>query len=328
MILYLSSQQHTNLLDFLAEQEGTLPVKKMTGNFMLKQFVVYDMRNFSHCTELVLDRIAFGDEDGDFAHAIEEFLTMYNARITVICEGLKESDLLCRALLDAGVGNIVTGMDIREMQEEISQSLSSQGMVRYSPRERKKLQKREEHYRFAADGVRIALAGSQSRIGTTTTALGFAAWLGSVGASVAYVEKHDGGIIPYLADAYEMEEEAGGYRLEKTWYGTQTSEAGFHFLIEDHGTGRPEADADILLLVCGTKPYEIVHTMALLEQYETKTAFILCPFVERALQDTYAEALQTDYHKVSFLGYQPDCMDGSPNAKIFKDIIERYIVGE
>lgn len=328
MILYLSSQQHTNLLDFLAEQEDALPIKKMTGNFMLKQFVIYDMRNFSHCTELVLDRIAFGDEDGDFAHAIEEFLTMYNARITVICEGLKENVPLCKALLDIGVGNIVTSVDIREMQEEIRQSLSNRGMARYSPRERKKLQKREEHYQFAADGVRIAMVSSQSRIGTTTTALGFAAWLGSVGASVAYVEKNGSGIIPFLRDAYEMDEEAGGCRLEKMWYGTQTPEAGFDFLIEDYGIGRPEADMDILLLVCGMKPYEIEHTMRLLGQYETRPAFILCPFVEKALQDTYAEAFQTDYHKIFFLGYQPDCMDGSPNAKVFKNIVERYIAGE
>lgn len=175
MILYLSSQQHTNLLDFLAEKEDALPVKKMTGNFMMKQFVIYDMRNFSHCTELVLDRIAFGDEDRDFAQAIEEFLTMYNARITVICEGLKESDPLCRALLDAGVGNIVTNVEIRGMQEEIMQSLSSQGMTRYAPKERKKTKVQGEHYHFMADGVRIAMISSQSRIGTTTMALGFAA---------------------------------------------------------------------------------------------------------------------------------------------------------
>lgn len=71
------------------------------------------------------------------------------------------------------------------------------------------------HYHFRADGVRIAMISSQSRIGTTTMALGFAAWLGSVGASVAYVEKNTSGIIPYLSDAYEMDEEAGGYRLEK-----------------------------------------------------------------------------------------------------------------
>ena len=160
MILYLSSQQHTNLLDFLAEKEDALPVKKMTGNFMLRQFVIYDMRNFSHCTELVLDRIAFGDEDRDFAQAIEEFLTMYNARITVICEGLKESDPLCRALLDAGVGNIVTDVEIRGMQEEIMQSLSSQGMTRYAPKEQKKTERKGECYRFMADGVRIAMISS------------------------------------------------------------------------------------------------------------------------------------------------------------------------
>lgn len=328
MILYLSSQQHTNLLDFLAEQEDALPVKKMTGNFMLKQFVVYDMRNFSHCTELVLDRIAFGDEDRDFAQAIEEFLTMYNARITVICEGLKENNPLFGELLSAGVGNIVTNVEIKMMQEEIRQSLSSQGMTRYHPKERKKPKAQGEHYRFMADGVRIALISSQSRIGTTTTALGFTAWLGSVGASVAYVERNASGIISYLSDAYEMDEEAGGYRLEKMWYGTQTPDAGFHFLLEDFGTDRPERDADILLLVCGTKPYEIVHTMKLLEKYDTRPAFVLCPFVEASLQDTYVEAFQTDYHKVFFLEYQPDCMNGGPNAKIFKTIIKSYIAGE
>ncbi len=327
MILYLASQQHTNLLDFLAEREEMLPVKKMTGNFMLKQFVIYDMRNFSHCTELVLDRIAFGDEDRNFVQTIEEFLTMYNARITVICEGLKESDPLCRALLDAGVGNIVTDVEIRGMQEEIWQSLSSQGMTRYTPKERKR-SKVQEQYRFMANGIRIAVFGSQNRIGTTTAALGFTAWLGSVGASVAYVERNTGGIIRYLSDAYEMDEEAGGYRLEKMWYGTQIPDVGFHFLLEDYGTDRLDADTDILLLVCGTKPYEVVHTMKLLEQYETKEAFILCPFVEKALQDTYVEAFQTDYHKVFFLEYQPDCMNGSPNAKIYKTIIERYIAGE
>lgn len=231
MILYLSSQQHTNLLDFLAEKEDALPVKKMTGNFMLKQFVIYDMRNFSHCTELVLDRIAFGDEDRDFAQAIEEFLTMYNARITVICEGLKESDPLCRALLDAGVGNIVTNVEIRGMQEEIRQSLSSQGMTRYAPKERKKLKVQGAHYHFMADGVRIAMISSQSRIGTTTMALGFAAWLGSVGASVAYVEKNTSGIIHYLSDAYEMDEEAGGYRLEKCGMAHRHRMQGFTFCL-------------------------------------------------------------------------------------------------
>lgn len=326
MILYLSSQQHTNLLDFLTEGEDALPVKKMTGNFMLKQFVVYDMRNFSHCTELVLDRIAFGDRDRDFAQAVEEFLTMYNARITVICEGLAKSDPLCRALLEVGVGNLVTAVNIKDIQEEIRQALSRQGMTKFFPKEQQN-PCIQEHYCFHADGIRIAMLGSQSRIGTTAAALGFAAWLGSVGASVAYVEKNGSGIIPYLADAYEMDEEAGGYRLEQMWYGEQMPGARFHFLIEDYGTDRPEAEADVLILVCGTKPYEIAHTMELLEKYGTKNAVVLCPFVEKALRNTYVEAFKNDYNKIFFLEYQPDCMDGSPNAKIYRAVVERYIAG-
>lgn len=72
-----------------------------------------------------------------------------------------------------------------------------------------------------------------------------------MGASVAYVEKNGSGLIDYLRDAYEMDDEVGGFRLEKMWYGTQTPEAGFHFLIEDYGTRRPEEDADIFFWSAG-----------------------------------------------------------------------------
>lgn len=106
MILYLSSAQHTNLLDFTGwyDTDSEMPIKMLVGSFVLKQFIIYDMRNFSHFTEVVLDRIAFEDSDAEFAEAIEELLTMYNPRITVIREGLKQDDPLFQALLDRGVG--------------------------------------------------------------------------------------------------------------------------------------------------------------------------------------------------------------------------------
>lgn len=158
-------------------------------------------------------------------------------------------------------------------------------------------------------------------------ALGLTAWLGSVGASVAYVEHNSSGMIPYLSEAYEMDEEAGGFRLEKMWYGTQNPDAGFHFIVEDYGTNLPEEVGEVVVLVCGTKPYEIAHTMKLLQRYETTPAFVLCPFVDKTLYDTYADAFQSDYHKVLFAEYQPDCMNGKPNEKVFTSMIETYIAG-
>ena len=139
MILYMTTQDHTDLLDFYIEREGTLPVKKMTGSFILKQFVVYDMRNFSHCTELVLDREACRDGDDVFVEAIEEFSTMYQARVTVIAEGLGQEEALFIKLLEAGIGNIVTERAIERQQEEIEECLSSQGLRKYRIREKQKV---------------------------------------------------------------------------------------------------------------------------------------------------------------------------------------------
>lgn len=103
MILYLLSPEHTNLLDFTGwnDMDSDTPIKNMVGSFVLKPFIVYDMRNFSPVTEVVLDRVAFGDSDDEFAENIEEFLTMYSPRITVIYEGLKQDSPLFQALLDS-----------------------------------------------------------------------------------------------------------------------------------------------------------------------------------------------------------------------------------
>lgn len=328
MILYLTSQEHTNLLDFLAGQkEAALPVKKITGKFMLRQFVIHDMRNFSHCKELVLDRQAFGDDDAAFVEAVTEFLTMYNARVTVICEGLKEQSFLFRGLLEAGVGNIVTGTEIGKIQSQICQSLEPEGMAGYGSGKGTEQTKEQEAYRFKADGVKIAVAGSQNRMGITTAALGLTAWLGSVGATVCYVERDGSGIISSLAEAYGMQPLNDGFQLENVWYGERIPEEECQFAVIDYGTCRT-GEADLLLLVCGTRPYELAYTMEFLQQYEERYAFVLCPFVEESLRMAYAEALCSERHKVLFLEYQPDCMDGSPNRKAFKEIIEKYIAGE
>lgn len=327
MILYITSQERTNLLDFLAEKdEPALPVKKITGKFALKQFVIRDMRNFSHCRELVLDRQAFGEDDADFAEAVKEFLIMYSARVTVICEGLKEQSVLYQGLLHAGVENIVNGTEIEEIRSQICRSLSPGGMAGKNP-ETHVERTEEEIYCFKAERVRIAVAGSQGRMGSTTAALGLAAWLGSVGAAACYVEQDDSGSIFCLAEAYGMQPQGAGFQMENVWYGNEIPEDKYQFAVMDYGTGKVEKE-DILLLVCGVKPYELIHTMELLRQYEDWQAYVLCPFVEESLRKAYAEALGSERHRILFLEYQPDCMDGSPNRKTFKEIVRNYIAGE
>lgn len=333
MILYLSSTEHTNLLDFTGwyDTDSDTPIKKMVGSFVLKQFIVYDMRNFSHVTEVVLDRIAFGDSDGEFAEAIEEFLTMYSPRVTVIYEGLKQDTPLFRALLNSGVGNIVCGTEIAAIQIEITECLSEQGMTRYHPKERTKKAEGIKHYRFDCENIHIAVVSSQPRMGATTMAIGLSSWLAAVGASVCYVEENDSGILTTMAADYDMEPEGDGWRLDGVYYGNSPITTPVNFIVYDMGytqnLNETDKAADMLLAVCGTKPYELPRSMLLLKRLETMDTTVLCPFTHETVKSDYAAILQSDFHKVLFLEYQPEPTDGMRNAKAYKAMMTKYIAG-
>lgn len=333
MILYLSSTEHTNLLDFTGwyDMDSNTPIKKMVGRFVLKQFIVYDMRNFSHVTEVVLDRIAFGDSDEEFAEAIEEFLTMYNPRISVIYEGLSEGSPLFRSLLDSGVGNIVCSTDITEIQREILECLSEQGMMRYAVKERTQKASDRKSYCFDCENVHVAVISSQMRMGATTTALGLCAWLAAVGASVCYVEENESNILTTMAAAYEMKQAGEGWRLEGVQYGTIPPIEPVNFIVHDFGfQPNPDEkinDAALLIIVCGTKPYELSNSMRFLKRLDTVDAYVLCPFTHETVRNDYAVILQSDFHKVLFLDYQPEPTDGMSNSKQYKTMMTKYIAG-
>lgn len=329
MILYLTSNDHVNLLDFTG-----MTHKKMVGNFMLKQFVVHDMRSFSHCTHLIIDRIAISEDDAAFALAIEEFLTMYTTRVTVVCEGLSAQSELFTRLLAIGVGNIVASTDISEIQKEISECLSENGMKRYTLKEQVKPKGGEESYRSDCENIRIAVVSSQCRMGTTTAAIGMTTWLNSVGAAACYIEANANKHLAALAKVYEMMEDNGNYSLDGVDYCTvPAQQKAYNFIIYDIGKEYQNCDelmgkADILMICCGTKPYELPYTQRILAALCDTPAFILCPFVEEQLKDTYASYLKSHCHQVLFMEYQPELFDNKTNEKQFKRMIQKYIAGE
>lgn len=147
MILFLASQDHVNMLDFLVNEED-YTIKKIAGTFSLKKFVIHDMRNFSHCKELILDRAAFNDKDDVFITAVQEFSTMYDSRVTVICPGLFEDDELLIGLIGIGVKNLVIQTDIDVFQKDIRTCLSPEGMTKYIVDKNENLAIEEEKYVF------------------------------------------------------------------------------------------------------------------------------------------------------------------------------------
>ena len=332
MILNFTTAEHTNLLDFLSNHQeySEVPIRKMVGTFDLSQFVVRDMRNFSHFTEVVIDRTAFTDTDKEFVDAIEQFLTMYYARITVIDENITESDKLFKQLLDIGVGNIVTAFDIATIQAEILACISDNGLQKYNAKERATPTPLGEHYKFTCENIRVAILGSQERMGATTMAIGMVNWLHEVGATVCYVEANQKQILPLLAREYNEPFEDGAFITEDVKFTQTNPQEQYNFIVYDFGASFEKKlplieQMDIVILMCGGKMYEIPFSLRSLQSLEQTEAYVCPLFLSEERRDSYVELFQSDYHELLYPEYQPDFMDTEPNRANYKKIIEKHI---
>lgn len=327
MILYLTTNQKTNLLDFLSRDDVELPMKKIVGSFNLQRFIVSDMRNFSHLTEVVLERTAFDDTDNEFVEAIEEFLTMYSARVSVIYEGLDTDSTTFRNLLNIGVGNIVISTDIYDIQAEITECMSEKGMQRYNAKERIKPH-HSEHYSFDCQNIRIGVVGSQERIGVTTTAVGLASWLVKVGATACYIEANKQKRLPHISMEYGEELSSAGFTAEGIDFMGAEPTGEYNFKVYDLGvnTNTDFIDAmDIVIVMCEIKMYELPYTAKILKQLERTYSYICPLFLAEDKRTDYTHLFQTEFFTPVYMEYQPDFTNSEPNKKNYKQMIQKYI---
>lgn len=122
-----------------------------------------------------------------------------------------------------------------------------------------------------------------------------------------------------MAAAYEMESVGDGWRMDGVQYGTKPSAEPVNFIVHDFGC-RPALsekinDAALLIAVCGTKHYELPNPVRFLKRSEATDAYVLSPFTHEAVRSDYVAILQSDFHKVLFLDYQPEPTDGMSNSK-------------
>ena len=88
-----------------------------------------------------------------------------------------------------------------------------------------------------------------------------------------------------------------------------------NFIIDDLGNDWESKQqfvekTDVILLLCGTKPYELPFTGRLQRRFEGKEVSVLCPFV------------------VEVLEYQLEPTIGeSGNKRVFETVIKDYITG-
>ncbi|HAW58534.1 MAG TPA: hypothetical protein DCX03_05910, partial [Bacteroidales bacterium] len=242
MLLYLSSNDNVNLLDFLNDEHGII-IKKLSGTFSLRQFILSDLRSLDHFQYMVIDLNAIKDSNSDIMEAMSAYKKMFTSRLIFYIEDMKKHHDLALNLIENGIFNIVTATDIEAIKVELLKSISDLGfskrevMLKLAPDEFS-FKSSGEKYKFSKKEIKIAVTGVQHRVGTTTMAINLANYLSNIGAKVCYVEANEHDHLSKLPEFYQgmiMKEDVILYNSVKYLSLHSECHDEFDFIIYDMG---------------------------------------------------------------------------------------------
>ncbi|WP_025845256.1 hypothetical protein [Paenibacillus ehimensis] len=337
MILYLTHNNNVNLLDFI-EQEQELPVKKLIGKFSLLSFVIKDMRHFSHVRYVVIDRTAIIETDEEMLQALLSFQTMYQIRIIIIADGLPEGSPFLQQMVCANILNVVTAEAIDDLQREIRECFSEEGMQRFKPAanaifldESPKISSHEkEEYRFNCTNITIAIAGCDRRVGVTTTAINLVCWINAHGGTACYLEANTSNHLAYIIHMFQLEKIENAYVMEGIdFYLTKELHRDYNFIVVDCGVLRDQklqeafVNADVRVLCGSAMPYELPVFYKAIERCKELSVLPIGLFVPDDIKPILQKSVQT---KILFAKNSHDLFDSYANKQLNKKLLMQYLL--
>lgn len=170
----------------------------------------------------------------------------------------------------------------------------------------------------------LGVIGAQHRIGCTTQAVGLWHYCKALGFDPAVVASREQ--IAEIAGTMHSQEIPGGYRIEGVPFVTDTA-LSYDCYILDIGPGNMREalrSADQLILVAGSKPWELQHTAAALRAARGKEMLILLSFSSQS----DAKALQPLFGRqtVTTLPWMPELWHPSMDAMAIYDVVLRPVL--
>lgn len=128
MIIFIASEERQQLLDeSIADDREIYRYIAPADGISMLGFVKSKMpRHRVAYSDLVIDRAAISENTDEFIKALKLLKQMYDIRITVIADDLKEDDIL--AIIDLQIFNIITESDGEDLRFELKQALSEEGI--------------------------------------------------------------------------------------------------------------------------------------------------------------------------------------------------------
>lgn len=335
MLLYLTSNNHINTFDFLYDEHGII-IKKLSGQFSLKQFVINDMRNLDHYSFVAIDVQALKDSDIEVIEAVNAFKKLHSSRLIFYVDDIVRHEKLLKELVEIGLYNIATSSDVAELRTEILMTISDLGISKKEIQCRLfKIEgltiDRNVGYAFVKNNIRIAVTGVQNRVGTTTMAINLANYLAGMGTRVSYIEANDHDHLRQLSAYYTgMVLKEDGIIYNGIKYLSLQSECkdDFDFVIYDMGVvshkiiGAINNNCDRAILCATGKPYEQSGFEKVQELMNAETTMKVFSLVAEADKPK----LLKQYDKVHFSEYTPDYFCGDVNGTIWDEVIKPFVI--
>ncbi|WP_342415484.1 hypothetical protein NST83_20490 [Paenibacillus sp. FSL R10-2782] len=339
MILYLTCDVRINMLDFL-EMEQELPVKKLVGTFSLLSFVIKDMRHFAHARYLALDREAITESDEELIQALQSYQTIYDMRVVIIAEGLSSGSPFLQDLIQFGVLNIVTTTEIGEIQAELRECFSEDGMQRFKPdtlpqvsevKPTTMLLEESIQYHFTCSNVKIAVAGCDRRVGVTTTAMNLVCWINAHGGKACYVEANTNNHLAHIIHLFEPEKMGNAYVLENNdFYMTRELNRNYNVIVLDCGVLTEQrlqddfASANIRLLCGSSMPYELAGFYRAVERCKDLSIQPLGLFVPDDIRNYLTQTIDRN---IIFADHSHELFDSQINGELYKMLLHNHLRG-
>ncbi len=187
--------------------------------------------------------------------------------------------------------------------------------------------------------MKIAFAGTQERIGTTTQAISYAKYLQFIGYKVCYIEANHSGHIGEIESLYPLEAEDKALKMV-TFNGldlysdmfqiSKIQGKDYEVYIYDFGVLEEHnrfafLGSDLKLLVTGSKPWELNTIGTYLSMLKEEDIKYLFSFTDRGIREQLRTDMTGKKEDVFFTEWHPDMFSLSGADKATHEALTKYI---
>lgn len=323
MLLYLTSNENKDIFDFLTNK-GII-IKKIMGDLDFKKFVIHDMKNLDHYSNVVVDLEAINDNEDNLIEAIIAFKMIFNPKLILLAKKI-DNLILSRIVREADIYDIIIGKDIQDINDKMAICLDQEDKFRDEVR--KYVNRLNLKYSFPKKDVKVLVAGIKSVFGATKTAINLATFLAEIGASVSYTEVNGSGYLKRIANHYEFKD---SNCKDIIFFDNGDVPLDYNFNIIDIGllkeknlkTFKSDEIAEVRILCGSAKAGETEDLLKLLDDENANVDVILNYTCDK--EKNVAKRLLRNRSSLYF-GDDSVALFDTKNSQIFREILSKYII--